>query len=83
VERRRAKWHEYDARTCVLEAQDESFDYRDAPVLAHGTEPGLDMMPVTPGLERVAPELLALIGDEILRCDACLANGTFEKVLNR
>ena len=60
VKRVRAKWHENDARAFVLETQDESFNERDTPVLANGTEAGCDPVAITPILEHAAPELLAL-----------------------
>jgi hypothetical protein len=77
------KWHENDARAFVLQAQDESLDYRDTAVLANGAEAGRDSFTVTPGLERITPELLALVTDEVFRCGACLMNGAFEEVRNR
>jgi hypothetical protein len=60
VERVRAKWHQNDARTAVLETQDESFNERDTSVLANGAEAGCDSLVITPILEHAAPELLAV-----------------------
>jgi hypothetical protein len=65
VERVYAKWHQNDAHAFVLEREDESFDERNAPVLANGAETGRDPLAITPGLERIAPELLALVADNV------------------
>ena len=78
-----AKWHEDDARTLALQAQDESLDNRDAAVLANGTESGCDAFEIAPAFEHVTPELLALVADHVFRCGACLMNRVFEEVLNR
>ena len=80
MERLPAKWHEDRARAFVLETQNESLDYRDTAVLTNGAEAGSDALAITPGLERVAPELLAPVTDEVFRCGACLTNGAFEEV---
>ena len=72
-----------DPCALVLQTQDESFNECNTPVLANGTEPGFDMMPVTPMFERIALELLALIADEIFRSNTCVVDGAFKKVLNR
>jgi hypothetical protein len=45
--------------TAVLETQYESFNERDTSVLANGAEAGRDPLAITPGLEPIAPELLA------------------------
>jgi len=42
VERIRAKWHQNDARTFILEAHDKSFNECDTPMLANGAEAGCD-----------------------------------------
>ena len=83
MERLAAKWHENDARTAVLERQDESFNDRDTAVLANGTEAGCDSVAITPILEHAAPELLALVADDVFRCGTGGVNGAFEKVRNR
>ena len=83
AERLAMKRYTDDVRAFVLQSQDESFDYRDTPMLANGTEPGFDIMSVTPMLERIAPELLALIADEVFRFGSGVVNGAFEEVRNR
>ena len=76
-----AKWHDNDACTFVLEAQDESFNERNTPVLTNGAKAGGDALAITPVLEHVAPELLALIADDVFRFGTCIYS-TFEEVLN-
>jgi len=83
MERVRAKWWENDARTFILECQDESFNECDTPVLANGTEAGCDPLVITPALERVTPELLALVADDVFRGGTCGVDRTLEKMLNR
>jgi len=83
VERVRAKWHQNDARTFILEAQDKSFNECDTPVLANSTEAGCDPVVITPILEHAAPELLALVADDIFRSGTGGVNGVFEEVRNR
>ena len=63
MERLPAKWHENDPCAFVLEAQDESFNECDTPVLANSTEAGCDPVVITPILEHAAPELLALVAE--------------------
>ena len=55
--------------TCalVLERANESFDDRDAAALSDGAEPRLDAFTLALGLESVAPELRALVTDDVLR----------------
>jgi len=83
VERVRAKWHQNDARTFDLETQDESFNERDTSVLANGAEAGFDSLAITPILEHAAPELLALVTDDIFRGGTGGMNGAFEEARNR
>ena len=78
-----AKWYENDARTFVLETQDESFNERNTPVLTNGAKAGCDPFAITPILEHAAPELLALVADDVFRGGAGGVNGTFEEVRNR
>ena len=78
-----AKGYEDDARAFVLQAQDESFDYRDTDVLANGAEARFDAFAITPALERVAPELLTLVADEVFRRDTCFVDSALEEGLNR
>ena len=56
-----AKWYDNNACTFLLETQDESLNTRDTPVLADGAEAECDPVAITPILEHVAPELLALV----------------------
>ena len=77
-----AKWHENDARAFVLQSQDESLDQGNTPVLANGAEAGCNPLAITPVLERVAPELLAFIADNVFWCSFGGVNGTFEEVRN-
>jgi len=67
-------------RTAVLERQDESFNERDTAVLANGTEAGCDPVAIIPILEHAAPELLALVADDVFRGGAGGVNGAFEEV---
>jgi len=83
VERLAAKWHQNDARTFILETQDESFNERDTPVLANGAEARCDSLAITPILEHAAPELLALVADDVFRGGTSGVNGAFEEVRNR
>ena len=80
VEYLAAKWHEDPASAFVLETQDESFNERDTPVLANGAEAGCDPFAITPILEHAAPELLALVADDVFRGDTGGVNGAFEEV---
>jgi hypothetical protein len=83
VERARAKWEQYDVRTAVLERQDKSFNDRDTAVLANSTEAGCDPVVITPILEHAAPELLALVADDVFRGGTGGVNGAFEEARNR
>ena len=82
VERARAKWYENNPRTFVLQTQDESLYQRDTPVLANGAETGLDPIAITPILETVAPELLALVRDNVFWRRASIDDSAFEEGLN-
>ena len=81
MERLPAKWDEDDPRAFVLEAQVEPFNERDTPMLTDGAEAGCDPVAITPILEHVAPELLALVTDDVFRSSTCLYS-TFEEALN-
>jgi hypothetical protein len=83
VERVRVKRYQNDARTAALETQDESFNERDTSVLANSAEAGCDSLTITPILEHAAPELLALITDDVFRGGAGSMNGAFEEARNR
>ena len=76
-----AKWYDNNACTFLLETQDESLNNRDTPVLADGAEARCDPAAITPILKHVAPELLALVTDDVFRGGTCLYS-TCEKVLN-
>ena len=78
-----AKWGDNNACTPLLEAQDESFNERNTPVLADGAEAGCDPVAITPILEHAAPELLALVADDVFRGGTGGVNGTFEEVRHR
>jgi len=52
-------------------------------VLANGAEAGRDPRAITPGLKRIAPELLALVADNVFWRGTCVDNGAFEEGLNR
>ncbi len=83
VERGRTKWHQNDAYAFVLERQDESLNEHDTSVLANGAKAGCDPVVVTPIFEQVAPELLALVGDDVFRIGTCFVHGPFKETLNR
>jgi hypothetical protein len=76
------KWHQNDAHALVLECQDESFDERNAPVLANGAEARREALAITPVLERITPELLALVADDVFRVDTYVVHRVFEYVLD-
>jgi len=82
VEPVRAKRHQNDARAFVLETQNESFNERDTPVMANGTEAGFDPIAVTPILEHATPELLALVADDVFRGGTGGLDRSFEEVRN-
>ena len=67
-------------RTAVLETRDESFNERDTAVLANGAEAGGDPFAITPILEHAAPELLALVSDDVFRSGNGGVNGGIEEV---
>jgi hypothetical protein len=83
VERVRAQWHQNDAHAFVLESQNESFDECNTPVLANGAEAGCDSLAITPILEHAAPELLALVADDVFRGGTGGMNGAFDEARNR
>ena len=73
AERFAAEGYEDNARAFILQAQDEPLDNRDTAVLTNGAETGRDAFEIAPAFERVTPELLALVADEVfggwlLRC---------------
>ena len=78
-----AKWHEDDPRAFVLEAQNEPLHQSISAVLTNGAEAGCDPLAITPVLERVAPELLALVADNVFWCRVGFDGGAFEEGLNR
>ena len=51
-------------------------------MLADGAEAGRDPLAITPGLERIAPELRALVGDNVFWRGTFVDNGAFEEGLN-
>ena len=52
-------------------------------MLADGAEAGCDPLAITPVLERIAPELLALVADNVFWCGTCVDDGALEEGLNR
>ena len=52
-------------------------------MLANSTEAGCDPVVITPILEHAAPELLALVADDVFRGDTGGVNGASEEVRNR
>lgn len=64
------------AEAFVFERSDESLDDGDAAVLADGAEARPDAVASAPGLEPRAPELTALVGDDVSRRLACCGDGT-------
>ena len=48
-----------------------------------GPRPGCDPVAITPILEHAAPELLALVADDVFRGGTGGVNGTFEEVRHR
>ena len=83
MERLPAKWHEDDPRAFVLEAQDESFNECDTPVLANSTEAGCDPVVITPIFEHAAPELLAHVADDVFRGGTGGVDGAFKEARHR
>jgi hypothetical protein len=51
--------------------------------LANGTEAGCDPVVITPILEHAAPELFALVADDVFRGGLGGVNGVFEEERNR
>ncbi len=49
-------------------------------MLADGAEAGCDPLAIAPILEHAAPELLALVADDVFRGDTGGVNGAFEEV---
>ena len=82
AERLAAKWHEDYARAFVLEAQNEPFHQGNAAVLTNGAEAWRDPLAITPILEYAAPELLALVADDVFRGGTGGVYGAFEEVRN-
>jgi hypothetical protein len=70
-----------DQPTCALvfDRPDESFDDCKTPVLTDGSETLMDAFPTTPLSESSRDELLAVIGDQVLRRGSRLPNHPTEK----
>ena len=66
----------------ILERQDESLDNGDAAVLADGSESQLDYKTLCPAFEGIAPELLAVIADDVLGSLAAVLHGLAEELAN-
>jgi hypothetical protein len=78
-----AKWYEDDACAFILERQDEPLDDGDTAVLANCTEAWCDASAITPGLEQIAPELLALVADDVFKRGSGVIDDAFEEALSR
>jgi len=63
----------------VLHRENEPLDDGDAAVLADGTEPLTDSLSTTPLSDSSRDELLAVIGDQVLRCGTRRSNRPTEK----
>ncbi len=82
AERVAAKWHEDDPRAFVLEAQNEPLHQGNAAVLTNGAEAWRDPLAIKPVLERIAPELPALVTDDVFWRRPGVDDGAFEEGLN-
>ena len=78
-----AKWYQDDACAFVFQRQDKPLDDGDTAVLAYGAEAWCDPSVIAPVLEPVAPELRALVANDVLGRDTGVDDGTFEEALNR
>jgi hypothetical protein len=67
------------SRALVFDRPDESFDDGDTAVLTHGTESLADTVSAAPLSETSRDELLAVIGDQVLRSGSRLPNHPIEK----
>ena len=83
VENLSAKWHENYACTSVLVTQDESLNECNTPMLANSAKAGRDPLTITPILKHVAPELLALVADDVFWFDSCTIDSSFKEMMNR
>ena len=70
------------SRVFVLQTTDEAFDHSNASVLADGAEAGLDLLVFAPAFEPIAPELAALVGDDVLWLDTVLLDRAIQELLN-
>ena len=61
-----AQWDDDAACSLLFERSVEALDHGNAAVLSDGAEAWSDVLPLTPGLEAVAPELRALVTDDVL-----------------
>ena len=52
-------------------------------MLSDGAEVGCDPVAITPILEHAAPELLALVTDDVFRDGTCVVDDAFEEALDR
>jgi hypothetical protein len=75
-------WDVKHACEFVFQSANEAFDHRDASVLADGTEARLDLLAFAPALESVAPELAALVRDDVLGLGTVLLDRAFQELLN-
>jgi hypothetical protein len=78
--------HEQPASALVLDRSDQSLDHGDAAIRADGTEPLTDPAAATPTNEVLVTKLLALICDQVRRCDVSVADDSsdeFRKPVDR
>ncbi len=59
--------HQESSGTLDLHRLDEAFHHGNATMLAHRPKPGADPFSTSPVLEALAPELLPLVADQVLR----------------
>ena len=83
AERLAAQRYEDNARAFVLQAKNEPLDNRDAAVLTNSPETGCDASEIAPSFERVTPELLALVADDVFGRRTCVVDDAINERLNR
>jgi hypothetical protein len=66
----------------VLQSTNEAFDQSNASVLADSAEAGCDLFGFAPSFEPIAPELAALVGDDVLWLGTVLLDRAIQELLN-
>ncbi len=66
----------------LLHGSDESFDNRDARGFTNTPVAGPDAPTLAPALETAAPELCALVGDDVLGCGPARPDRTIKEALD-